>query len=86
MPGHRGSPERKGGGRGDGGGWREWLLGAPWGGGSCCLPIHDCLLYGREERRKEEGEEKKKKRKEKKRKTRKNMKKNFKLENFQEEK
>jgi hypothetical protein len=59
MPGHRGSPERKGGGRGDGGGRREWLLGVPWVGGSCCLPIHDCLLYGREERRKEKRRKRK---------------------------
>jgi hypothetical protein len=39
------------------------------GGGSaraapCCLPVGDCLLYVREESRKEEGEEKREKRKE----------------------
>jgi hypothetical protein len=43
--------------------------GARLGGGSaraalCCLPIRDCLLYVREESRKEEGEEKREKRKE----------------------
>jgi hypothetical protein len=30
----------------------------------CCLPVHDCLLYVREESRKEEGEEKREKTKE----------------------
>jgi hypothetical protein len=60
------SPER--GGRGKERGTDRWV---PWGGGGrarpglLCLPVRDCLLYVREESRKEEGEEKRE-RKEKK--------------------
>jgi hypothetical protein len=80
--------EREGEGEGEGGEGAQ--LGAPWGawGGAarsssapaapCSFSVWDCLLYVREESRKEEGEEKKKKRKEKKEKNGKN----FKLENF----
>jgi hypothetical protein len=83
-------------GEGDGGEGAQ--LGAPWGawGGAarssstpatpCSFPVRDCLLYVREESRKEEGEEKKMKGRKRKEKKKNIYGKFLKLENFQGEK
>jgi predicted metal-binding transcription factor (methanogenesis marker protein 9) len=60
---------REGEGEGERWAWLGGSRGAVGGGGSagvapCCLPVHDCLLYVREEIMKDEGEEKREKRKE----------------------